>query len=726
MRFFRRGVTVFFSKASSGPAPSPSKEFFEANIELPIFSGWHLVRVIGACNSTEAFLQVDCGLGFEDSLRFSLNCCNGQLTRSVADLPQGILAMRLVLKVEERVESAESVALSLTPIFKLEALVRVTLYQYQRYRMWDISARQFLYEKWHQIRKVGIGNITRNLSVFYDYSDTARPLSYQQWLQKREHLDHDSRQHIFSHSFTSSPLCSIVCKPTNDPGLLAKTVESLRRQVYRKWQLLVVVDQRISAESLLIIQGAMTDDERVSLMVAENPPTSNLIAETLSRMDGEFGLWMDAGEQLSPFALYYWVKAINIRSEAIVWYCDSDQLTQDGERHTPCFRPSWNRELFYSQEYIGSGCLFHLPTVRQCCNPGKLIKHAERFDLLLHILEYLPEERIGHVARVLYHKQDHQWVGGDRNIEQQRKALVHHFKRLGKDVQVKSGALPYSHRLLYTLPNELPSVTLIIPTRDQVAILKKCVGSILKKTSYPAYNIIIVNNGSTAPETFAYFEHIGHLHKVKILDYDHLFNFAAINNFAASKADAEIIGLLNNDIEVISPDWLYEMVRYVNQEKVGCVGAKLLYSNGSIQHAGVICGLGNVAGHAHRYLKRDEPGYFGRLQSSQYFSAVTAACLLVRRKVWDEVDGMNEKLGIAYNDVDFCLRVKKTGYKNVYTPYAELYHHESLSRGLENTPEKRARYQQEFSYMWKTWQNELENDEYYNPNLSRVREDFSL
>ena len=269
-------------------------------------------------------------------------------------------------------------------------------------------------------------------------------------------------------------------------------------------------------------------------------------------------------------------------------------------------------------------------------------------------------------------------------------------------------------------------MTLVIPTRDQVAILKKCIESIFQKTSYPAYNIIIVNNGSTDSDTFAYFEHIRQLRRVKILDYDYLFNFAAINNFAVSKADGDIIGLLNNDIEVISPEWLYEMVSYVNQERVGCVGAKLLYSNGSIQHAGVICGFGNVAGHAHRYLKRDEPGYFGRLQSSQYFSAVTAACLLVRQKVWDEVGGMNEQLGVAYNDVDFCLRVKKAGYKNVYTPYAELYHHESLSRGFENTPEKRARYQQEVSYMWKTWQNELENDEYYNPNLSRVREDFSL
>lgn len=726
MRFLRRGVTYFFSKASSGSASLLSTEFFEANIEMPIFSGWHLIRAIGVCNATEAFLQVDCGLGFEGSLRFSLNCCNGQLTRSVENLPQGILAMRLVLKGEKRVGSADPISLRLTPIFKLEALVRVALYVYERNKMRGVSAKQFFHEKWHQIRRLGIGNITRNLSDFYDYSGTARPSSYQQWMQKWEHLDHDSRQHILSHAFTSSPLCSIVCKPTNDLGLLAKTVESLRRQVYRKWQLLVVVDQRISAEFLSIIQGVMTDDERVCLMMAENSPTSNLIAETLSRMDGEFGLWMDAGDQLSPFALYYWVKAINRWSEAVVWYCDSDQLTQDGERHTPCFRPSWNRELFYSQEYIGAGCLFHLPTVRQCCNPLKLFKHAERFNLLLHILEYLPEERIGHVDRVLYHNQDHQWFGRGRNIEQQRKALVHHFKRLGKDVQVKSGALPYSRRVLYTMPNELPLVTLVIPTRDQAGILKKCIESIFQKTSYPAYKIIIVNNGSIAPETLSYFKHIKKLNNVEIFDYDYPFNFAAINNFAVTKADAEVIGLLNSDTEMISPNWLYEMVRYVNQEKVGCVGAKLLYSNGSIQHAGVICGVGHVAGHAHRYLKRDEPGYFGRLQSSQYFSAVTAACLLVRRKVWVEVGGMNEQLGVAYNDVDFCLRVKKAGYKNVYTPYAELYHHESLSRGLENTREKHARYQQEVSYMWNTWQNELENDEYYNPNLSRVREDFSL
>jgi GT2 family glycosyltransferase len=270
-------------------------------------------------------------------------------------------------------------------------------------------------------------------------------------------------------------------------------------------------------------------------------------------------------------------------------------------------------------------------------------------------------------------------------------------------------------------------VSLLIPTRNKLDILKPCVESILEKTTYKNFEIIILDNQSTDPDILAWFREIQTNHQVKVLLYNHPFNYSAINNFGVCYAKGSIIGLINNDVEVISENWLSEMVTHSCRQEIGCVGAKLYYSNGQIQHAGVILGLGHVAGHAHRFAERDADGYFGRLKLVQNYSAVTGACLLVRREIYEQVGGLNEQdLPVAYNDVDFCLRVQAAGYRNLWTPHAELYHHESVSRGEDDTPEKKARFDKEVAYMRNTWSKELDNDPCYNPNLSRLREDFSL
>ena len=344
----------------------------------------------------------------------------------------------------------------------------------------------------------------------------------------------------------------------------------------------------------------------------------------------------------------------------------------------------------------------------------------------LQAIETGNEDKIIHIPKVLYHK-NHLNTEKENISALPRKNLIHgHFKRIGRDCRVETGLLKNTLKIVYPLPKNPPAVTLIIPTCDGLAILKKCIGSILSLTQYPCYEIIIVDNNSRDPKSHRYFQEITSHPNIRVLKYPQPFNFAAINNFAARQAESEFACLLNNDIEVFDKKWLEEMVRLGCRDEIGCVGAKLLYSNGKVQHAGIICGLGNVAGHAHRYFHHNHPGYFGRLQSVQYYSAITAACMLVRRSVYLEVGGMNETLAVAYNDVDFCLRLLKAGYKIVYTPYAALYHHESLSRGPEDTPEKKERYQREVGYMWATWKHELEIDPCYSPNLSRLREDFSL
>jgi GT2 family glycosyltransferase len=280
----------------------------------------------------------------------------------------------------------------------------------------------------------------------------------------------------------------------------------------------------------------------------------------------------------------------------------------------------------------------------------------------------------------------------------------------------------------YPIPEPEPLVSLVIPTKDKLEYLESCINSILQKTTYPNYEIIIVDNQSADKSTQEYFKRIQKQdRRVSVLSYSHPFNFSAINNHAVYAARGDLIGLLNNDIEVISPDWLTEMASHALRPEIGCVGAKLYYTDETIQHAGVILGIGGVAGHSHKYFQRSAQGYFQRLTVIQNFSAVTAACLLVRKKVYMEVGGFEEdSLKVAFNDIDFCLKVKSVGYRNLWTPYAELYHHESISRGLDESPEKIKRFKSEIAFMKNKWGQILERDKYYNPNLTLTAEDFSL
>jgi GT2 family glycosyltransferase len=271
-------------------------------------------------------------------------------------------------------------------------------------------------------------------------------------------------------------------------------------------------------------------------------------------------------------------------------------------------------------------------------------------------------------------------------------------------------------------------VSLIVPTRDRLDVLRPCVEALLQRTAYRHFEVLIVDNQSSRPETLAYLGDVARRDaRVRVLRWDYPFNYSAINNFAAAQAGGAILGLLNNDVEPINADWLDEMVRQAVRPEIGCVGAKLYYPSGRIQHAGVILGIGDVAGHGHKYFPGTASGYFGRLKVVQNLSAVTGACLMVRKQVFEQVGGLDaEHLPVAFNDIDFCLRVREAGYRNLWTPYAELYHHESVSRGGEDTPEKQARFRAEVEYMKATWGEQLIQDPAYNTNLTRKREDFSL
>ena len=268
---------------------------------------------------------------------------------------------------------------------------------------------------------------------------------------------------------------------------------------------------------------------------------------------------------------------------------------------------------------------------------------------------------------------------------------------------------------------------MIIPTRNGLQLTRQCIESIVEKTTYPDYEIIVIDNGSDDPDTLRYFETLKADDRIRVIRDERPFNYSALNNAGVKQAHGDIIGLLNNDLEVISPEWLTEMVSHALRPEVGAVGARLWYPDDTLQHGGVILGIGGWAGHAHKGFSKGSPGYVGRMSLISDFSAVTAACLVVQKKRFEAVGGLNEtELQVACNDVDLCLRLREAGYRNVFTPYADLYHHESATRGFEDTPEKKARFEKERQYMIQRWGSVMSNDPAYNPNLTLDHEDFSL
>lgn len=395
-------------------------------------------------------------------------------------------------------------------------------------------------------------------------------------------------------------------------------------------------------------------------------------------------------------------------------YSDTDIIEGDGVRKKPRFLPNWNPELMYSTAYINSGVMsktWLLKTIQICSNTTVAGIIAE--------LSFLHRKlQISHIPSPLLHEpsDDDRFdalVGVKKVIEKYTETRV----ELDKSICV--------NRLCWA--NNNPLVSLIIPTKNRKELVKACIESILEKTTYRNYEILLIDNGSDEKESLDYFEYLNILNNVSVLKYSAPFNYSAINNFGVAHAKGSVIGLINNDIEVITPDWLTYLVGHVEREDVGCVGAKLLYSDTRIQHAGVVLGYGGGAGHAHKNFPRNHRGYLNRIIATSNFSAVTAACLLVKRTHFDAVGGLNEKdLSVAFNDVDFCLKVARLGVRNVYCAEAELYHHESVSRGLDVTPEKAARFNRELSYLQSTWDPLIKHDPAYNPNLTLRRENFSI
>ena len=446
---------------------------------------------------------------------------------------------------------------------------------------------------------------------------------------------------------------------------------------------------------------------------------------------GDFIALLDHDDVLREHALAETAIAINKNPNVQLIYSDEDKLNDYGGRYDPHFKPDFSPDLFLSQNYLNHLTVHAAQNIRRVGGWRKGFEGSQDYDLSLRIIETIAPSQIVHIPKVLYHWRASAGSTAKEGSEKGYaygaglRALQDHIARTGVGAKVMPvDGLPV-YRVRYNAPDAAPLVSLIIPTKDQVDVLKCCIDSILDLTTYPKFEIIIVDNDSSEPRTFQYFDALVSDPRIRVLKYPGSFNYSAINNFAVGELNGEVLGLLNNDVEVINPDWLDEMVSQVSRPGVGCVGAKLYYPDNTIQHAGVILGVGGVAAHSHARFGRQDPGYFCRVRVCHNVSAVTGACLFVRRPVFDQVGGLDPiRLPVAFNDVDFCLKVLDGGYRNVFTPFAELYHHELLSRGRDDAPAKRNPFLKEVHTMHVRWGDRLKQDPFYSPNLTLERGNF--
>ncbi|MGK5085599.1 glycosyltransferase family 2 protein [Bdellovibrionota bacterium FG-1] len=559
---------------------------------------------------------------------------------------------------------------------------------------------------------------------------------YSKWVSLYGHLTDTDREQISARIKTLGyrPKFSIVMPTYNtDAVLLRAAIDSVHRQLYPDWELCIADDCSKLPHIRDILSEYSKADPRIRVVFRDK--NGHIAAASNSALElatGDFIALLDHDDELTEHALYMMAEELNTHPDADILYSDEDKLDPQGQPTDPYFKSDWNPDLFYCQNMISHLGVYRAALVKSVGGFRPGFDGSQDYDLALRVLEKTKPEQVRHIPHVLYH-----WriipgsiaMGPTQKSyahDIARKAIQEHLDRQGVQAKVERG-FSQLHRVRYPIPEPAPLVSLIIGTKDKVDLLKPLINGLLHQTDYPALEILILDNRSKELATLRYFEKLRTDPRVRILPYDAPFNFSALNNWGVQQARGKIIGLLNNDLKVISPGWLKEMVSNVLRPEVGCVGAKLYYPNNMIQHAGVILGIQGLAGHSHRGYLRSEPGFMGRAVIAQALSAVTAACLLVRREVYEQVGGLDEeRFAVAFNDVDFCLKVREAGYRNIFTPYAELYHFESATRGSDSTPENRPRFEREAAALREKWGEQLKQDPAYSPNLTIEGEDFAF
>ena len=525
------------------------------------------------------------------------------------------------------------------------------------------------------------------------------------------------------------PLISIVLPVYNpDPKWLREAIDSVLQQIYPNWELCIADDAstKPGVRKTLLEYSESHKNIQVAFR-KQNGHISQASNTALELASGEFVALLDHDDILPAHALARVVDCINEHPGVSLIYSDEDKIDESGQRSQPHFKSDWNPDLLIGQNFISHLGVYRKSDVERVGGFREGVEGAQDWDLVLRVSEQCDPEQIRHIPEVLYHWRSIEGSTamdiGEKNYAHKAagKALEEHLARIGIAATLEP-VDRYYWRPRYSIPEPVPSIAIIIPTKDHIDLLKTCIDSIQSKTSYPHFQIIIADNGSEKPASLEYFEIIRG-QGIEIIKVPGEFNFSKINNTIIRNRSEPLICLLNNDTTIISENWLDEMAMHACRDEIGIVGAKLLFPHDHVQHAGIVLGIGGIGSEAFKYIHKTDDGYIHRAFLIGNYSAVTGACMLFRKKVWEELGGLNENdAPNAYSDVDFCLRCQEKGYRILFTPFAQLYHHESASRGPENSEA----FQTARNYMRQRWANRIDQDPFYNRNLTLEREDFTL
>ncbi|MBB3258019.1 glycosyltransferase involved in cell wall biosynthesis [Paraburkholderia bannensis] len=573
------------------------------------------------------------------------------------------------------------------------------------------------------IRRQGLGGVRSLLSR------AARTDDYGAWIARFDTIDEASRASLRDKvaQLKGRPRISIVV-PVFNPRAehLRDMLESVLAQIYPDWELCLCDDASTEPHVAEILAQYAAADTRIKTMRRDvNGHICVASNDALALATGDYVALLDHDDRLAEHALYLIARYLQLHPQAKLLYSDEDKLTPDGERIEPYFKPDWDPILMLGQNMFSHLGVISTALVREVGGFRAGFEGSQDHDLVLRCAEEVDASAIVHIPHVLYH-----WRISEQSTarevaakpyvrEAAKRAVKEHLERTGRIADV-DWLRPTSSMLRVVFPVQQPQplVSVIIPTRDKPDLLAQCIDSLSQRTRYANIEILIVDNGSTDARALALLSAYDAKENCRVIRDDSPFNYSALNNRAAALARGAVLCLLNNDIESRDPEWLSILCGYAMQPGIGAVGCALWYPNERLQHGGVALAGDDVAGHLHHMLGRDEAGYFGRALLAQQVSAVTGACLVVRKALFEQVGGLDEEnLGIAYNDIDFCLKLNMEGYRNVYVPYANLYHHESASRGADRTGERAARLNREAAWMRQRWGKRLVSDPAYNPNL---------
>ncbi len=700
--FLRR---VYRKVKNASAALQQSAFFFRPLVLRTISAGNEGEFTAGCTVFPKGWLLLKCiGTPGPLSIRFGFRV-DGQFTQQEIRIPQN----HLVLKTGVSIES-----LVLIGVRSLaEPRIRV-----RRISRFEAALRSLPWARWARLLRPAYLRAELNIPVVDAYGA---------WLQNQGALTSSDRKSIeaWVKKIDSPLVFSILLPVFNSPeAWLRRAIESVVNQIYPYWEL-CIADDASTSDVVRVLEEYSRKDSRIKVVRrTQNGHISEASNSALGLATGTFCVLLDHDDELASHALAVVAQEITLKPDLDLIYSDEDKIDIFGRRFDPHFKAGWNPELLTAQNYISHLGVYRTSLLRKIGGFRKGFEGSQDYDLVLRFSEQTSPERIRHVPEVLYH-----WraIPGSVALSENQKSYAHerarnaireYYSRRGESVHVEPG-YGFTHRVRFQLPSPAPLVSVLIPTRDRKDLLQGVVRGLRETTQYPNWELIILDNQSTDPSTLAYFRELKSDPRIRILRHEAEFNFSALINLGARAAQGQFLALLNNDLEMVSSEWLDEMVSLAARRGVGCVGAKLLYPDGRIQHAGVTLGIGGVADHRYRFAPGDSNVSHCRLQVPSVVSAVTAACLVVRKAIFFEVGGFNEKdLAIAYNDVDFGLRVREAGYRNLWTPHAVLVHLESANRGSDESGVNRLRLERESKWMRTRWEGVLERDPYYSSLLT--------